>query len=212
MNRRFSCAATDEGIVHLYLVFRLVSRDSFSSGLHTVPPEVQCARRKSSRKATMKPQTRPAASPKQQLDSFLAKYDPAIATFARRVLAKLRKRLPGAVEMVYDNYNALVIGFGPNDRPSLAIFSVVLFPRWVILYFLQGASLPDLQRRLQGGGKVGRHIRLEGLSTLDDPYVQDLMNLALHRAKAPLDPKNRRQLIIKSISAKQRPRRPVSGQ
>jgi len=40
--------------------------------------------------------------------------------------------------MVYDNYNALVIGFGPNDRPSLAIFSIVLFPRWVTLCFLQG--------------------------------------------------------------------------
>lgn len=159
----------------------------------------------------MKSKTKLAANPKRQLDSFLAKYDPAIAEFARQVLAKLRKRLPGAVELVYDNYNGLVIGFGPNDRASVAIFSVVLFPRWVILYFLQGASLPDPQKRLQGQGTVGRHIRLENLSTLDDPYVQSLMNLALHRAKEPLDPKNRRQLIIKSISAKQRPRKPLSG-
>jgi hypothetical protein len=53
-----------------------------------------------------------------------------------------------------------------------------------------------------------RHIRLEDLSVLEDPYVQSLMNLALHRAKVPLDTKNRRQLIIKSISAKQRPRKP----
>jgi hypothetical protein len=148
-------------------------------------------------------------NPKQQLDSFLAKYDPAIAAFARRVPVKLRKRLPGAVEMVYDNYNGLVIGFGPNDRPSLAIFSIVLFPRWVTLCFLQGAGLPDPQRRLQGEGRVVRHIRLDDLSVLDDPYVQNLMNLALHRAKAPLEPRNRRQLIIKSISAKQRPRKPA---
>ncbi len=149
------------------------------------------------------------ANPKRQLDSFLAKYDPAIAAFARRVLVKLRKRLPGAVEMVYDNYNGLVIGFGPNERASLAIFSIVLFPRWVTLFFLQGAGIPDPQRRLQGEGRVVRHMRLEDFSVLDDPYVQGLMNLALHRAKVPLDPKNRRQLIIKSISAKQRPRKPV---
>jgi hypothetical protein len=45
---------------------------------------------------------------------------------------------------------------------------------------------------------------LEDLSVLDDLY-----GLAVHRAKVPLDPKNRRQLIIKSISAKQRPRKPV---
>jgi hypothetical protein len=157
----------------------------------------------------MMPKSKMAASPKRQLDSFLAKYDPAIAAFARRVLVNLRRRLPGAVEMVYDNYNGLVIGFGPNERPSLAIFSIVLFPRWVTLCFLQGAGIPDPQRRLQGKGRVVRHIRLEELSALDDPYVQSLMSLALRRAKVPLDPKNRRQLIIKSISAKQRPRKPV---
>jgi hypothetical protein len=149
-----------------------------------------------------------AANPKRQLDSFLAKYDPAIAAFARRVLVKMRRGLPGAIEMVYDNYNALVIGFEPNDRASLAIFSIVLFPRWVTLCFLQGAGLLDPQRRLQGEGRVVRNIRLEDLSVLDDPYVQHLMNLAVHRAKVPLDPKNRRQLIIKSISAKQRSRKP----
>jgi hypothetical protein len=76
----------------------------------------------------MTAKSKPAANPKRQLDSFFAKYDPAIAAFARRALVKLRKRLPGATEMVYDNYNGLVIGFGPNDRASLAIFSIVLFP------------------------------------------------------------------------------------
>ena len=157
----------------------------------------------------MKAQPKLAASPKEQLDSFFVKYDPAIEAFARQVLVKLRKRLPGAVEMVYDNYNGLVIGFGPNDQPSLAIFSIVLFPRWVTLCFLQGAKLPDPQRRLQGQGNVVRHLRLETLAVLDDPEVENLMNLALHRAKVPLDPKNRRQLIIKSISAKQRPRKPL---
>jgi hypothetical protein len=148
------------------------------------------------------------ASPKQQLDSFLAKYDPAIASFARRVLVKMRHRLPGAIELVYDNYNGLVIGFGPSERPSEAIFSIVLFPRWIVLYFLQGAGLPDPDGRLQGQGKVGRHIRLEDLATLDEDYVQGLMNAALHRAKIPLDPKRQRKLIIQSISAKQRARRP----
>jgi hypothetical protein len=150
-----------------------------------------------------------AVHPKRQLDSFLAEYDPAIAAFARRVLLQMHQRLPGAVELVYDNYHALVIGFGPNHRASLTIFSIVLFPRWVTQCFLQGAGLPDAQRRLQGEGRVVRNLRLEDVAVLDDPEVQSLMNLALHRAKVPLDPKNRRQLIIKSISAKQRPSKPV---
>ncbi|HET8966446.1 MAG TPA: hypothetical protein VFN20_09540, partial [Candidatus Acidoferrum sp.] len=57
----------------------------------------------------------------QQFASFLRKYDPVIAAEAKKVLAKLRKLVPNAVEMVYDNYNALVIGFCPGKRPSEAI-------------------------------------------------------------------------------------------
>jgi hypothetical protein len=148
------------------------------------------------------------ANPKEQLDSFLAKYNPEIASLARRALAKMRKRLTGSIEMVYDNYNALVIGFVPNKRSSDAIFSIVLYPSYVVLFFLQGAGLPDPHHRLQGTANVVRSIRLESAATLDDPEIVSLINTALHRAKVPLDPKQPRHLIIKSISAKQRPRRP----
>jgi len=74
-----------------------------------------------------------AANPKKQLDSFLAKYNPEIASLARGALTTMRKRLPGSLEMVYDNYYALVIGFVPNERPSDAIFSIALYPGHVSL-------------------------------------------------------------------------------
>jgi len=145
---------------------------------------------------------------KQQLDKFLAKYNPAIARTARRALTRMRKRLPGAVEIVYDNYNALAVGFGPSERASEAIFSIVLYPRYVSLFFLQGAKLPDPSKRLQGSGNVVRYVRLDDLDLLDEPEIRELMDEALRRAKVPMDPKKRRQLIIKSVSTKQRPRRP----
>ena len=145
-------------------------------------------------------------TPKQQLDDFLAKYDPAIARLARRALVQIRKLLPGAVEIVYDNYNALAIGFGPNEKASLAIFSIALYPRWVNLFFLQGAKLPDPAHRLQGSGNVVRSIRLDE-KALDDPEILTLIKVALARAKTPIDPAQRRRLVIKSVSEKQRPRR-----
>jgi hypothetical protein len=145
---------------------------------------------------------------KQQFGKFLAKYEKSVASTAQRALAIMRKRLPGAVEIVYDNYNALAIGFGPSERASEAIFSVALYPRYVSLFFLQGAKLSDPRKRLQGNGNVVRYIRLEKLDVLDDPEIKELMDLALRRAKVPLDPSQKRRLIIKSVSAKQRPRKP----
>jgi hypothetical protein len=152
------------------------------------------------------------ADAKRQLDSFLDKFTPEIAAAARRALAKMRKLVPGAIEMVYDNYNFLVIGFCPSERPSEAIFSVVLDPRYVSLCFLQGAALADPAKRLRGSGNQVRNVRLydageADAKVLDDPEVFDLINVALNRAKVPMPAGARRKLIIKSISAKQRPRR-----
>ncbi len=85
---------------------------------------------------------RPPDDAEQQLESFLAKYDPEVATFARRALTKMRQLVPGATEMIYDNYNWLVIGFGPTERPSEAIFSLVLAsgPRDPVLSARRGSA------------------------------------------------------------------------
>ncbi len=94
------------------------------------------------------PAEAPQADAEQQLDSFLAKYDREGAAFARSALAKMRKLVPGAVEMAYDNHNWLVIGLSPTERPSEAIFSLVLPPGRVTWCFLEGAGLPDPGKRL----------------------------------------------------------------
>ena len=52
--------------------------------------------------------------PEIQLSEFIAKFNPEIAELAWESFAKLRKRLAGAVIMVYDNSYALVMGFGPT--------------------------------------------------------------------------------------------------
>ena len=109
-----------------------------------------------------------AKSPAAQLAGFLAKFTPEVAASARAALARMRKRLPGAIELVYDNYNALAIGFGPTERASDAVFSIAVFPRWVSLFFLQsGTELPDPNGLLKGTGTRVRHIVLESPADLD---------------------------------------------
>src|ERR1700742_2610738 len=147
-------------------------------------------------------------SPEKQLASFLAKFTPEIAALAEEILKKMRKRYPTALELVYDNYNALAIGFAPSERASEGIFSIAIYPRHINLFFLQGAKLPDSDGLLQGEGSVVRHIRLEDDKTLDRAEVKAMMATAMKMAKAPFDEKTEYELIIKSISAKRRPRRP----
>jgi hypothetical protein len=144
-------------------------------------------------------------SPANQLTGFMAKYDPAIEKLAKKMLAKLRTLIPGAVEMVYDNYNALVIGFGATEKVSEAIISLVLYPDHISLCFLWGKKLADPDKILQGDGNQVRFIRLPEISTLDDPKVGAMIARAIANSAQPFS--GRRKMVIKSISAKQKPRR-----
>lgn len=136
----------------------------------------------------------------------MAKYTPDLAKSAKVMLRKMRKRLPGAVELVYDNWNGLVIGFGPTERPSEAILSLLLLPEHVTLCFLNGIKLRDPDKLLRGGGNLVRHVRLTGPDDLEQSNIEALIEQAVTNSKKPIA--GPRQVIIKSISPKQRPRRP----
>jgi hypothetical protein len=147
----------------------------------------------------------------KQIASFLAKYDPKIAADARASRARMRKMVPGGIEFVYDNYNALVFGFGPSDRPSEAVLSLAIMPRWVTLCFPKGAKLRDPKKLLRGGGNIVRNIHLSSPTHLDDRDVRDLIAQAILAAKLSFSGKpGKQRTVIRSISAKQRPRRPRS--
>ena len=162
-----------------------------------------------------KPRTAPPrrsskdASPASQIDSFLAKYTPEMARSASDARARMRKRIPGGVEFVYDNYNALVFGFGPTERPSDAVLSLAVFPEWVTLCFLKGANLADPKKLLKGSGNIVRNMRLSSPAHLDEPDVESLVTAAITGA-SPAYPGEGGEphTVVKSISAKQRPRRP----
>lgn len=143
-----------------------------------------------------------------QLDGFIDKFTPEVAALTRTLLAKMKARVPGAVIPVYDNYNALAIGFGPTDRVKDVVLSLAVMPRWVTLCFVWGVHLSDPDGLLNGGGNQIRHVRLMTEEALDDPRIEALIVQALANADQPIDPEKPHRLVIKSISAKQRPRRP----
>jgi hypothetical protein len=144
------------------------------------------------------------------LSRMMSKYSPEIQSLAKEILERMRKLTPGATEFVYDNYAALVIGFGPTDRPSDAVMSIALYPRWVNLGFLEGALLDDPQGILRGTGTQFRNIKLTASADMDAPAVRALIAQAIANAAQPFNRRRRRKIDIRVISAKQRSRRPSS--
>jgi hypothetical protein len=148
-----------------------------------------------------------SADAEEQLKSFIDKFDPKHQALIRALRKTLRKRLPTANELVYDNYNFFVIGFSPTERPSDTIVSIAAAANGVGLAFYRGATLPDPHKFLLGSGAQNRFVRLESAARLADPQVKALIDAAVAQSKTPLPAQGRGKLIIRSVSAVQRPRR-----
>jgi len=149
---------------------------------------------------------RTSAEAEKQLKGFIAKFEPRHQTLIRAVRKALRKRFPTAYELAYDNYNFFALGYGPTERPSDCIVSMAAGANGVGLCFVRGASLPDPNKRLLGSGNQTRFIRIESVDVLARPGVKALVAAAAVLAKT-LPASGRGKLIIRSVSAKQRPRR-----
>ena len=148
-----------------------------------------------------------AAAAENHLRAFIGKFDPKDQQLIRAVRRAVRKRFPTAHELVWDNYNFLVIGYSPTERPSDSIVSIAARANGVGLCFIHGVALPDPKKVLLGSGKQTRFIRLESAGVLARPEVEALVAAAIARAKTRLPAIGRRKIIIQSVSAKQRPRR-----
>jgi hypothetical protein len=144
------------------------------------------------------------------LEQFIAKFSPEVVRAAKHARAKVRTLLPGAFELVYDNYNALALAFSPTEKASDAILSLALYPRWVSLFFAHGAKLADPSAILRGSGSQMRHVVLEPGFVIDSPPVRELIKQAIATHTKPLVAGAGR-IIIKSVSAKKRPRRPLKA-
>jgi Domain of unknown function (DU1801) len=163
-------------------------------------------------KAAAKTPVRGPGDAEKQLERFIAKFEPERQTLIRSVRRALRRRLPAANELVWDNYNFFVIGYSATERPSDSVVSLAAAANGVGLSFYRGATLPDPHRILQGSGAQNRFIRLESAKVLERFEVEALIAAAIEQAKTPFAERGRGTLIIRSVSRKQRPRRRAAKQ
>src|SRR5258708_39160489 len=118
------------------------------------------------KKASTVPQS---ASAENQLARFVEKFEPKNATLIHLVRKVLRKRMPTANELVYDNYNFFVIGYCSTERPSDCIVSIPAAANGVGLSFYYGASIPDPHGLLLVHGSQNRFLRIHSSATLAHP-------------------------------------------
>jgi len=144
-------------------------------------------------------------TPQAQLKSFIDAFDAKDQKLIRALRTAIRKRLPGANELVYDYTAFFVIGYSPTDKAIEGILSIAARANDVRLYFMHGKTMPDPKKLLKGAGSTTRFVQIESTSQLSDPDVKALIAAQLQLAKAGPAFKGKGKIEIRSLSKTGKP-------
>ena len=116
---------------------------------------------------------------------------------------------PKANELIYDNYNALSLGWSVTDKVGHNICSVVIYRanQNVHFGFYWGNELSDPDKILLGEGKQYRYIIVTDKKKFPKAFIKNLVNEAYVNALSKVKDQKEimhGQTILKSISEKKR--------
>jgi hypothetical protein len=149
----------------------------------------------------------------RELSKFLKTFPDDVKETALGLRRFIWELYPNANELIYDNYNAVALGWSLTDRLGDTFCSVGVMRRSlnVHLGFYWGSRIPDPRKILLGGGNQYRYILVTDLKKLPRVYVRQLIKEAYAYSKSKLKEKSpslKGTTITKSVS---RTKAPVSG-
>ena len=143
------------------------------------------------------------------LNKFLKPFPPEVRENALWLRDFIWSLYPQANELIYDNYNALAIGWSPTDRVGHTFCSIAIGRTSFNIHcgFYWGSRLSDPEKKLLGEGNQYRYWLLKNKKDFPKTYIKKLMEEAYaYSLNLVKDPKQIMQskTIVKSISASKR--------
>ena len=144
----------------------------------------------------------------KDLKKFLKPFNKDIRDIALWLREFIWDEYPRCNELIYDNYNAVAVGWSPSDRVGETFCSIAVGSnKYVHFGFYWGSKIKDPKKILQGKGNQYRFITIKTKSDLPKTYIKKLMKEAfLYSISIMKDKEQELQgaTIVKSISAKKK--------
>jgi hypothetical protein len=141
----------------------------------------------------------------KELLKFLSAFDDEERKLALWLREFVWDLYPNTNELIYDNYNALAIGWSPTDRVGHTFCSIAIgrTSKNIHFGFYWGNEISDPKKILIGNGKQYRYILVKDKKGFPKTYIKKLIKDAYMNSLAKV--KDKKQIIkgatiIKSIS------------
>lgn len=145
-----------------------------------------------------------AKSDTKDLLKMLEPFPPDVREAALSLREFIWNLYPDANELIYDNYNALAVGWGLSDKQTDIFCSFAVYAKHVNFGLNRGSEISDPENLFKGSGSLYRHI------TVTDEFPFKYVTERIHEAyinslsKFKGEQTLKGVTIVKSISPKKK--------
>jgi hypothetical protein len=116
---------------------------------------------------------------------------------------------PETNELIYDNYNAVALGWSPTDKAGDVFCSIAVYSGHVNFGFNRGVEFHDPYNILVGDGSLYRYIKVVDKDDFPEDKIRHLLQSAYENSISRLKPSKKiiiGETIVKAVaSVKRRP-------
>jgi hypothetical protein len=119
---------------------------------------------------------------------------------------RLRRLMPGAVEILYDYGDGLAISYAPSDKGYEGVLVLRSHAEGLRLYVNRAAERGDVQPLHKVRRGQAQYLRIDGPEMVDRPEIADLLRAAIALADPPFRAGAAGRVILSPALAKGRAR------
>ncbi|MBW1298400.1 DUF1801 domain-containing protein [Aquimarina litoralis] len=113
--------------------------------------------------------------PNPQLKSFIEPYDSEMQKLALELRNFILDLVPRTNELIWDNYNAVAIAYSKSEKLKDAFCHIALYSQHVNFGFNRGAELSKTTIKLNGKGKLIRHISIKDFDSFPKNEIKKMI-------------------------------------
>ena len=113
-----------------------------------------------------------------ELKKFLEFYPERVQSLFNWLREFVWDMFPTSNELIYDNYNAVAVGWSVTDKLGHTFCSIAAFSEFVHFGFYWGSQISDPEKKLMGKGKQYRYIVVRDKNDFPKIYIKQLLKEA----------------------------------
>ncbi|WP_298320401.1 DUF1801 domain-containing protein [uncultured Aquimarina sp.] len=144
--------------------------------------------------------------PNPKLKKFLEPYDERIQNLTMELRDFITDLVPESNELIWDNYNAVAMAYSKSENLKDAFCHIAVYSGHVNFGFNRGAELTKETVKLNGKGKLIRHISIKDFKSFPKKEIKTMLweavGISENLNKELIEKNSQPKSIVMSISEK----------